>query len=56
MSVIFVTDIVTNVLHSPSIRQLVNRSGQEVPQWLDDMANLATQVSPLKRNMMYMQN
>ena len=31
--------------HAPSIRQLVQRSGQEVPQLLDAMADLAKQAS-----------
>ncbi|KAL9974651.1 hypothetical protein ACROYT_G011712 [Oculina patagonica] len=44
VSVIFVTDGV-NMLYSPSIRQLVKRSGQEVPQLLDAMADVATQAS-----------
>ena len=44
VSVIFVTDG-RNMYHAPSIRQLVQRSGQEVPQLLDAMADLAKQAS-----------
>lgn len=47
MSVIFVTDE-KNMFHSPAIRQLVTRSGQEVPALLEAMADLAIQASQLK--------
>ena len=47
VSVIFVTDE-KNMFHSPAIRQLVTRSGQEVPPLLEAMADLAIQASQLK--------
>ena len=47
MSVIFVTDE-KNMFHSPAIRQLVKRSGQEVPPLLEAMADLAIQASEVK--------